>query len=423
MNRGVRAQLAALIIAVPVLVNGQAGAGIAFRTSDTGADGPEVNIGITSRGVLFFGGWDHIARSIDDGRTWQPTAELSPFRAAGDRVLIVDRDTDRVFVDDTELVLDCTWLKWSDDLGETWELNLRACGGGLTDHQKIAVGKRTILQDVTNSGYPNVVYVCANGLAYSHCSASPDGGRTFLPSVPTNGDSRPCAFQGVPVTGPDGTLYQPKLGEPLCLLTRGPRVEISHDNGLTWTSVLVSPDVAYDYTDLAITPDGTVYCLWIKVDDSYRPYLSRSRNGGLTWDEPMPLAPSLRAVWHPAIAAGADGKVGFAFYGTTDEDPTWLTGPPGAPDAPRWYLYAGTITGADTGSPTISLARATQDPIQIGRGGATGNIADYIDAEVGPNGRLYVAYVDGCPPGCDDVSESTQNDGFVAIQTRGPRLL
>jgi hypothetical protein len=417
-----RNKLAILIVSAPALVTVPAEAGnLAFRLSDTGARGGEVNIGITSTGVLFFSGLDfQIARSTDDGRTWQSTTDLPLNSANGDRVLIVDRDTDRVFVDDTNLA--CTWLKWSDDLGESWELNPSACGGGIYDHQKIAVGKRTVLTDATGSAYPNVVYVCANALVYSHCSASPDGGRIFLPSVPTSAASGVCGFQGAPVVGPDGTLYHPKLGDQ-CDISRGPRVEISRDNGLTWTSVLVSQDIAYDYTDLAITPDGTIYLVWIKVDDSYRPYVSRSVDGGLTWSEPLPIAPGLRAVWHPAIAAGADGRIGFAFYGTTDEDPTWLTGPPKAPDAIRWYLYAGTIAAADTTSPKISLVQATPDPIQIGRGGPRGGIFDYNDAEVGPNGRLYVAYVDGCPPGCDEVSESTGSDGVVAIQSRGPRLL
>src|SRR5947207_748541 len=37
-----------------------------FLLSDTGAHGGELNLGITSKGSIFLGGWDHIARSDDN---------------------------------------------------------------------------------------------------------------------------------------------------------------------------------------------------------------------------------------------------------------------------------------------------------------------------------------------------------------------
>ena len=67
--------------------------------------------------------------------------------------------------------------------------------------------------------------------------------------------------------------------------------------------------------------------------------------------------------------------------------------------------------------------RVTPDPVQIGCLSKLGrcskfNIADYIDAEVSPDGRLHIAYVDGCPPGCTDTAHSTADDGWVAIEER-----
>ena len=397
-----------------------------FTLTKTGAHGSEVNLGITRSGVLFFGGWDHIARSADGGVTWAVASPDTPF--ASDRVLIVDRATDRVFVDDTSLV--CTVLSWSDDLGQTWTTNPAACGGGVTDHQKIAVGRRTISADPTGQLYPNVVYVCANALTHTSCTASGDGGRTFGPAMPV-GMAEPatgritptCAFQGVPIAGPDGTLYQPRTQ---C----GAAVDRSADNGLTWERHPVVDDAAAassDAPDLAVTPDGTLYFFWTGAD--WLPRLSHSTDGGRTWSAPTAVAAGtgIRSALFPVVAAGTDGRIGIAFYGTTATADGWDGNPGGAPDTVRWDLYAAVVPDAAAAHPTFAITRVTADPVQIGclskLGGCSNtNIADYIDAEVSPDGRLHIAYVEGCPQDCATAADSTANEGWVAIQTGGPFL-
>jgi hypothetical protein len=57
------------------------------------------------------------------------------------------------------------------------------------------------------------------------------------------------------------------------------------------------------------------------------------------------------------------------------------------------------------------------DTESVGRTGAGGSSG--IDAEVSPDGRLHIAYVDGCPPGCVTATQSTANDGWVASQETG----
>ena len=402
-------------------------AGPAFATFATGAHGSEVNLGITRSGVVFFGGWDHIARSADGGRTWDIASPATP--VAADRVLIVDRATDRVFVDDMTLV--CTVLSWSDDLGQTWTTNPAACGGGVTDHEKIAVGRRTVLADPTGSLYPNIVYVCANSLTHTPCTASVDGGRTFGPSVPAGlaepvkGRVTPtCAFQGVPVAAPDGTLYQPRTQ---C----GAAVDRSADNGLTWErhSVIADPaGVSGDTPDMAVTPDGTLYFFWTGAD--WLPRLARSADGGRTWSAPMAVGAGigLRSTLFPVVAAGSDGRIGLAFYGTTDAPEGWDGNPGNAPETVHWDLYSAVSTDAAGPAPTFGVRRITSDPVQIGCLSKLGqcksfNIADYIDAEVSPDGRLYIAYVDGCPPGCTSAAASTADEGWLAVQETGPRLV
>ncbi|HZI39468.1 MAG TPA: sialidase family protein, partial [Acidimicrobiia bacterium] len=327
-------------------------------------------------------------------------------------------------------LLACTVLSWSDDLGETWSTNPVACGGGVTDHQKLAVGRRTTLTEPAGSLYPNVVYVCANALTHTSCAASFDGGRTFGPGFPVGlvepakGRVTPtCAFQGVPVAGPDGTLYQPRTQ---C----GATVDRSPDHGLTWERHAVIDDeeaAGSDAPDMAVTPDGTLYFFWTGAD--WLPRLSRSTDAGRTWSAPMDVGAglSLRSTLFPVVAAGADGRIGLAFYGTTDAPEGWDGNPGRAPDTVRWHLYSALSTDAAGPAPTFAAARVTTDPVQIGCLSKLGscsnsNIADYIDAEVSPDGRLHIAYVDGCPQGCTTAEHSTANEGWLAVQETGPRL-
>ena len=389
-----------------------------FGLFPTGAHGSEVNLGFTRSGVMFFGGWDHIARSSDDGRTWSVASLPTP--VAADRVLIVDRATGRVFVDDTTLA--CTVLSWSDDLGATWTTNPLACGGGATDHPKVAVGPRTVLADPTGKLYPNVVYVCANSLTHTPCTVSVNGGATFGPALPA-GTAEPdkgrvtptCAFQGVPVAAPDGTIYQPH-GQ--C----GAFVDRSADNGLTWERHVVADGEGAssgDTPDLAVAPDGSLWFFWTGAD--WQPRLARSTDGGRTWAAPISVtaAPGLRSTLFPVIAAGPNGRIGLAFYGTPDAAPDWKGNPGDAPDPVRWYLYAAVFEGHPTGP--VTATRITPDPVQLGCLSKLGrcerlNIADYIDADMSPDGRLHIAYVVGCPAGCTTAAQSTADEGWVAIE-------
>src|SRR5207245_7243094 len=65
--------VAVALAAAPTSASGQPGHSAlpTFRLSNTGATGVEVNLGITSKGSIFFGGWDHIARSDNNGKSWQ----------------------------------------------------------------------------------------------------------------------------------------------------------------------------------------------------------------------------------------------------------------------------------------------------------------------------------------------------------------
>lgn len=387
-----------------------------FRVSATGAGGPELNLGVTSTGVILVGGWGPLARSFDDGLTWDDPRITGNVLSA-DRVLIVDKSTDRVFVDDT--TLGCTILSWSDDLGETWLSNAGACGGGVTDHQKIAVSVPRTPTPITGQLYENLVWVCANGLSHTDCAISRDGGLTFAPTAP---HAIGCAFHGAMVADADGVLYVPTAQ---C----GLRVRSTANEGVTWIERVLPASrfpASDDTPDLAVTPDGTIYLFY--TTDDWTAAFARSSNGGLSWQGPfhVPLVGAKSGAF-PSIVAGNDGKIALSFYATTDQNGAWSGNPGDAPASTRWHGYVAIITDAASAAPTIAPVQVTDHPLQYGclskLGGCLNNIADYMDVDVGPDGRVYAVYTDGCPATCDSASESKDDAAVVAVQTGGPTLL
>lgn len=386
----------------------------AFTVVDSTVNGSELNIGVAPNGSIFVGGWDAIGRSTDGGATWTRHSTTPVVTFAADRVLIVDKDTGRVLVNDT--TLGCTILSWSDDNGATWRANPAACGGGVTDHQKIAVTKRVTYPNPAGALYPSLVWVCANGLSHTNCGVSADGGTTFSTSAPHGAG---CAFQGAPVGDVNGVLYEPTSQ---C----GLHVRKTADAGLSWTEYAVPFASVSDTPDLAVTPDGTLYLAYI--DASWKPAIARSTDGGATWTGPYAVTvPGLVSGLFPSIVAGADGRIAVSFYGTTDNQAGWDLNPGNAPDSIRWHGYVAVVTDAASAAPTIAPAQVTSDPLQYGclskLGGCLGNIADYADIDVGPDGRVYAVFMDGCLPGCTSKAQSTEDRGIVAVQTSGDDLI
>jgi hypothetical protein len=411
--------LTAALLPMPAVSGGATGTPT-FRMSSTGGTGVELNVGVAANGHVFVGAWDGVRKSTDDGVTWTAIPDNPVLTFAADRVLVVDKATGRVFLDDTSLA--CTILAWTDDEGATWLHNPVACGGSATDHQKVAVGPRVgAFADPTGLQYKNVVYVCANGLSHDSCAISLDGGLTFVPGPPHGVG---CAFQGVPVTDSAGVLYEPSVA---C----GANLRVSTDNGLTWVQRVVPASAAANsgtLADVATTPDGTVYFLY--ADSAYHAKYVWSKNQGASWSAPVDVTPAgVTSVGFPVIVAGDDGRVGIAMYGTTDSAMTGHN-PGDAGTNVAWHGFVAIVTGADTAAPAIQSAQVTPagDPLHIGcisKDGACGvssPLADYFDIDVGPDGRVYAVFGDACLPGCTSHAQSTTSHAVVAVQTGGTNL-
>ncbi len=410
-----------------------------------GTSGGEPNVGVTSTGAAFVSSGDRAMRSRDVGRSWQEvfnfgTYTLPPdgrgigdFHSNSDPMLWVDPTTDRVFLPAMWPALVCSDVAFSDDEGATWFTRPLGCGLPGVDHQKLATGPRARASPMAAApgvAYPNVVYYCYNKLATTDCAVSVDGGLTFpLETVALRG----CGgIAGHPAAAPDGTVYVPAGNN-----CNTPVIAVSRDNGLTWTSRMPLPlyggpgEEEID-PEITVTPDGTAYYMW-RASRDHRMYVIRSADGFATYDGPFLVSPpDVRSTNFAGMTSGDDGRIAFAYLGTRDTDRNAGDAPAGT----RWHLFVTLTFDADADEPTFVTTQVTPaaDPVQVGHiwqgggGNAARNMLDFIDLHHGPDGRIWVAFTDGCTRNCAgkataQPSDSRASDTAVAVLVAGPSLL
>jgi hypothetical protein len=313
-------------------------------------------VGATSDGAVFYASvlgnslpapWDtlvgpeSVTRSLDGGARWTTLPSGGP--ATGGLVppwMDVDPQTNRVWFVTPLGDLCGARISWSDDDGQRWTTNPSVgCPGMGSDRVLEGPAPRGGAQPV---GYPHVVYYCANLIdilpSLLFCSRSLDGGRTFapiagfpdladLPDLPGGCGVDHIAAPGT--VGADGYLYFP-LNECGSL-----GVAVSRDEGTTWQSVPVARATHLEDIYISSTAGdaaGNVYIAWIAgsgnnntgVGGAGLPYVSVSRDHGLSWSAPMMVgAPGVTAARHPAITAEGDGRVAVAYIGSIDGGATF----------------------------------------------------------------------------------------------------
>jgi hypothetical protein len=387
------------------------------RLFRTGYGGWEPTLGINKQGTIFYNARNTnvdpgVVRSKDGGRTWEAIAPPS-HSVSLDPFLWVDTKTGRVFDSDIEETITCPPVSVSDDQGATWT-DGQVCGHA--DYQKIfggpppAGGKQP-------TGYPNVVYFCAitggegvGSVTENACSKTLDGGKSWAltgsPSYPVR-----AAPAGSPTGSPNcdgaappgvvdskGTIYLPRgwCGEPW--------IAISHDEGDSWDRVkLPGKPLPYDSgnggwandSGVAVDANGNLFYTW--VADDFHPYLSTSRDGGKTWSAPVDiLPPGVTRTQNPAIDVGAPGKIAIEFVGSQDPKDT-------ADAKLTWNGYISMSANALDPSPTF-FAAPVNDPKTNGlwKGACgspirCGNMGDFYEVRIGPDGTPRAAFVDSCP--------------------------
>ena len=381
----------------------------------------ETTIAISPDGTLFFSPANTentIARSFDGGAFWMLGApqqiQYTSLWNTVDPWLIVDRRTGRVFwvratgeLRTAPVLVDESPLGWqaptaaayahgfqvysSSDDGLNWT-TANSSDQPTGDWEKIFVGPPSA-SGPKPSGYPDVVYVCANapfevsGPGRS-CYRSLDGGQSFslagylAPTAVSPHDVCPPLAGGANggVTA-DGTFYQPQS------CTGGSWVAVSHDEAGTWSWYPIpgAPGTNGISSNLQLALDyaGNLYAAWSngEVVD-----LEISRDGGKHWGKPMSIGVPGRHYFDlPALAAGPAGHVGVAYYASPASADKTLTG----------YITETTNALADA---PVFVSAALNDPghpifQDYGLSGGVTPRADFIGATYDAAGNLWAGLV------------------------------
>jgi len=424
---------------------------LSFNFSDVGEDGAEPSIGVTSSGCIFFIAFEKVMRSCDHGESWEDvTGPLCAFQT-NDPWGWVDPETDRIFNVQMQ-GLETSWICWSDDDGETWVGNPHDSGTTpINDHIKLATGPWTssgygVGGQFSQTFYDQAVYYCYNKLAGIFCFTSFDGGATFEAGGQVIGlATTDGGLHGAITSAPDGTVYVTPRVET-------PTVIVSNDNGLTWFARTMGEDAGTPYprknSEVATDTQSNAYHIWTGGDEGV--YMSRSTDSGESWEQTSIRISPIEVVSSvfPQVDAGDPGRIAITYLGSENaselgrpniDDEPWDGNAHYANANVSYYLYITYSINALDPDPVFHTVRASADPVQIGSiclnsgdcrdiGGSNRNLLDFNDLHIDREGRVYIAFADGCTGSCAEGNNSTPEDsrsrrGIMCFLSSGPSLL
>jgi len=404
-------------------------------TSMSGANvAGEPSVGLDWRtGAILFqsGSWTY--RLSQPAGTWRDvTSQYTGFNI--DPILVTDPPSGVTLAggDDGS----CSILARTTDDGQSWLPSLPCTF--TPDHPTVGIGPAVGTSRQDNK---RVAYFCQQYPLVDECTTSTDDGTTWLPAVPVQGGC--LGLTGHVKVSADGTAYLPirdcndYVGAVSSPSATGPHVggAVSTDNGRTWNSYQIpgAPWPAHGFDpSVATTPDNTVYESWPR-DGDYLPMVAWSKDHAKTWSKPVSISQGsgfpIYAATFVAAVGGDDGRVAVAYLGADR---------PAAPGATvfdagyvgAWYLYASFTY--DAGAHWVT-SRIQSAPVQLGPICDSGttclsgrNLLDFIDATLTSDGRLVVAYANGCSGGCPAnpaaVAQSVNAYGVVVVQNSGLSL-
>ena len=413
---------------------------------NVGADTFEPTIGADPRGYLYFAeaaasggvavGFRAGTRmSKDGGATW---TDVSP-KVGGmnippetnDPYIYVDPGTGRVFSFHMAPILTCAMLSFSDNQGQSWTTNPAGCFPTVVwDHQTIVAAKPRVL---ATTGYPNILHQCVNAVYAAMCSRSLDGGLTWAPPTVVHLNEDIGKLQGAQhghlAAAPDGTLYLPTaLGGDV------PTVYVSRDDGLTWTKrTIANIDTPWTDPSISVDHEGTAYAAF--TDEAGALYVSVSKDAGTTWSPAVKATQGITATM-PVINVGDPGRIVISYPGTNDLPEGWNTDPLPPRSQEAWGAFMTVSYNALSASPTFETIEVSgADPLERGhacvRGGRCVYQVDFIEAVIGPDGRPYASFADGCtsancignPSAANNEPAPGGGNGVVATLTSMPMPL
>jgi hypothetical protein len=228
---------------------------------------------------------------------------------------------------------------------------------------------------------------------------------------------------------PDGTVYVPDsdcssagaqtVGNFPTATARQALV-FSEDNGITWSQPQQIPDSnpAPGIVDpaIGIGANGTIYYGYANSNGAPSMAVGHldKTNHKIVWSPSQDVGTpfGIKNVTFPAVVAGDDDRAAFAFLGTPTggyyQDPTNPTSGSGFQGV--WHLYVSYTY--NSGQTWTTVDATPNDPVQRGSICNSGtiicshspddrNLLDFMDATIDRQGRVLVAYADGCTsPAC-----------------------
>lgn len=245
-------------------------------------------------------------------------------------------------------------------------------------------------------------------------SRSDDGGRTFSEGRPIY-VPRAAAVLGVEtlvLAGGDLVVVFAEIDVPAFLEVTGAKIRAirSSDGGATWSSpadigeycFCTARDAetgaalasAFPTPSAGVSGDGTLFVGWVDrlADEAYAISVSRSRDGGRTWDAPMAAAHLAAPAMLPTLAVGGAGDIALMWYDIRND----VAGD-AQTTADWWIAHSGDAgaTWAETHLAGPFDLRATTDP-----GGSTYRLGDYFGLASVPGG-FVAAIVQAGPQAAD----------------------
>jgi hypothetical protein len=416
---------------------------IIARSSDNGLNAGEPSIGSDWKtgAAMFISDLTTFRVTFDDSclnttlATW--LVKNAPNNATSlDPILYTDHGFDNVNPQvgrtfSSQLSGTTSLMSFTDDDGETWTPSQ---GGSLmsgVDHQTVGGGPFHAPLPA-GATYPNAIYYCSQDVGAANCALSVDGGATFGPAVPIYSINNCTGLHGHIKVGPDGTAYVPNRGcggtDTLFHTDGNQAAIVSEDNGATW-NIRAIPNSQAAAGDPAVTIGKGNKLYFAYANSDIHPAVAVSDDHGVSWHNiaDVGVTQNIQNVDFPAITAGDNNRAAYAFLGST------TAGDGSARDFPGlWHVYVSTTYDGGASWQTVDVT--PNDPVQrygIWRGGGSPvhrNLLDFIGIDVDKQGRVLVAYADGCAgAACVQAQNNATGNAYtevatIARQTGGRRL-
>jgi len=412
-------------------------------------------------------------RSLDGGATfkWLPAADAKTGRLAACRVKtggdseIATDTADRLYFSDrlAEEASPFNTAARSDDQGRTFRSSCNAVTSNSTDRPWYAV-------DGDPLGGGNIYLGIAIVRGDTACSAAKGHDQVALARSPVPGRSAeagvvfgplvvatgPCAFGSLGTIEVSPTTHDVFVSHSIAADVAKERgadeVRVARctpvpfgpamPGGLDCVDLpVLKAQGVYIHTSLTVDRAGNLYLAWYEIPfdatGGSRLFVAASRDNGETWGPRVPIAtPGLNTNIWPWVAAGDEGRLGVAWYGTggVDTDPTRGCG--AAADVNTdWGVYFSQSLDALAETPVFSPPLLVSEHF-VHRGGiadsggkfcGNGVMGDFLQLRIGLQGEAVIVYADsnnanGIYAGVNDPNRGQIAHPMLVRQNGGPGL-